>query len=425
MSDFEKHHISDPLKTPTDPLKPHTRHQEWGYVTRMEPGPSVFTISRNRDGLTDSAGDPIPTPSISGEDHSPLLQHDDIISSASLNLQDAKLTFAMRASWAANLALFVAKIYVFIASGSMAVLASTADSFVDLASQGVISWAEHRVRHRDVRFPVGKTRLEAIGVMGCAVIMSISTLEVIRSSGETLFDGFFRGVLPDLHLSMAMYVILGLGSLAKIILYFLCTALKQTSDSMLALAEDHCNDVASNLTAIATATFAIMVPKVWWIDAMGAILISMYIIYSWAIISKTQVDKLVGRAAPEEFVGELEMLASTHHDELEIDVIRAYHFGPRFIVEMEVVMPEGMTVRASHDIALILQHKVEELEAVERCFVHVDYEKRSEPEHKVERVLLKKEAHLAAAAAEGPRERSISAAISQAAARQRPNDESV
>lgn len=42
-----------------------------------------------------------------------------------------------------------------------------------------------------------------------------------------------------------------------------------------------------------------------------------------------QVDKLVGRAAPEEFIRELEMLASTHHDELEIDVIRAYHFGPR------------------------------------------------------------------------------------------------
>lgn len=55
--------------------------------------------------------------------------------------------------------------------------------------QAVISWAEHRVWHRDVSFPVGKTRLEAIGVIGCAVIMSISTLEVIRSSGETLYDG--------------------------------------------------------------------------------------------------------------------------------------------------------------------------------------------------------------------------------------------
>lgn len=58
---------------------------------------------------------------------------------------------------------------------------------------------------------------------------------------------------------MAMYIILGLGSLAKVILYFLCTALKHRSDSMLALAEDHCNDVASNITAIGTATLAILV----------------------------------------------------------------------------------------------------------------------------------------------------------------------
>ncbi|KAK9824789.1 hypothetical protein WJX74_008956 [Apatococcus lobatus] len=422
MSESVQQEASDPLHA-SDPLK--VQHRDRGYVTHLEPGPSVFTISRHREGPGELGSDPIPTPSVSGEDHSPLLHHDDIISSASLNLHDAKLTFAMQASWAANLALFVAKVYVYLVSGSMAVLASTADSFVDLASQAVISWAEHRVRHRDVSFPVGKTRLEAIGVIGCAVIMSISTLEVIRSSGETLYNGVILKLLPDLHLSMAMYIILGLGSLAKIILYFLCTALKHRSDSMLALAEDHCNDVASNLTAIGTATLAILVPSIWWVDPVGAILISMYIIYSWAIISKSQVDKLVGRAAPEEFIRELEMLASTHHDELEIDVIRAYHFGPRFIVEMEVVMPEGMTVRASHDIALILQHKVEELEAVERCFVHVDYEKRLEPEHKVERVLLKKEAHLAAAAAEGPRERNFSASMTQGAQRPRPNDESV
>jgi Dimerisation domain of Zinc Transporter len=42
----------------------------------------------------------------------------------------------------------------------------------------------------------------------------------------------------------------------------------------------------------------------------------------------------------------------------QVDVIRAFHWGARFIVEMEVVMPETMTVRESHDIALKLQHKV-------------------------------------------------------------------
>lgn len=67
---------------------------------------------------------------------------------------------------------------------------------------------------------------------------------------------------------------------------------------------------------------------------------------------------MVGVGAPEDFVQNLEQLANTHHEELSLDQIRAYHFGQRFIVEMEVVLPAQMTVRESHDIALILQHKV-------------------------------------------------------------------
>jgi divalent metal cation (Fe/Co/Zn/Cd) transporter len=39
-------------------------------------------------------------------------------------------------------------------------------------------------------------------------------------------------------------------------------------------------------------------------------------------------------------------------------------------VQMEVVMPSKMTVRESHDIALVLQHKVEGFDEVERAFVH-------------------------------------------------------
>jgi hypothetical protein len=41
------------------------------------------------------------------------------------------------------------------------------------------------------------------------------------------------------------------------------------------------------------------------------------------------VDKIVGRAAPEDFVEQLEQLATGHHEQLEVDVIRAYHFGAR------------------------------------------------------------------------------------------------
>ena len=40
---------------------------------------------------------------------------------------------------------------------------------------------------------------------------------------------------------------------------------------------------------------------------------------------------------------------------LALDGCRAYHFGEKYLVELEVMLPGDMTVRDSHDIALHLQ----------------------------------------------------------------------
>ncbi|KAK9868820.1 hypothetical protein WJX84_006295 [Apatococcus fuscideae] len=170
----------------------------------------------------------------------------------------------------------------------------------------------------------------------------------------------------------------------KVVLYLYCVALKGRSDSMLALAEDHLNDIMSNVTAIVCGAIASNYRNIWWLDPAGAVLISLYIIRSWVIICWQQVDKIVGRGAPREFVDNLMSIANSHHEHLSVDCIRAYHFGSRFIVELEVLLPPKMTVEESHDIALFLQHKVEAFDEVERAFVHVDYINRPEPEHKVD-----------------------------------------
>lgn len=49
-----------------------------------------------------------------------------------------------------------------------------------------------------------------------------------------------------------------------------------------------------------------------------------------------QIDKIVGRGAPRELVDQLMRVASAHHEKLEVDCLRAYHFGSRFMVEAEV-----------------------------------------------------------------------------------------
>jgi len=69
-----------------------------------------------------------------------------------------------------------------------------------------------------------------------------------------------------------------------------------------------------------------------------------------------------------------------------IDTVRAYHSGPRLIVEVDIVMYPEDTLRNTHDTAEELQTKLESLPNVERAYVHVDYETSHAPEH-----FLKKE----------------------------------
>ncbi|KAI8462623.1 MAG: cation efflux protein [Monoraphidium minutum] len=266
-------------------------------------------------------------------------------------------------------------------------MASAADSAVDLVSQVVISYTEWQMNVADPQFPVGQARLEALGVLACACVMAVASFEVVAESCSVLYKGLAQGELPVLQLGPVMYAVLGSATVAKLVCFVVCNALKGRSDSMLALAEDHINDVMSNLAAVGAAAATTLVQGGWWIDSSSAMAISVWICWRWFTIARTQVHKLVGRGAPAEFIEQLKRIADEHHENLAVDVVRAYHFGTRYLVEMEVVLPAQWTLQQSHDVALMLQHKVEALEDVERAFVHTDYTTRDYPEHKVERAL--------------------------------------
>ena len=51
------------------------------------------------------------------------------------------------------------------------------------------------------------------------------------------------------------------------------------------------------------------------------------------------------------------------------------------ISQVEIVMVPETPLRESHDVGIVLQHKIERLEQVERCFVHVDYQERDVDDH--------------------------------------------
>jgi divalent metal cation (Fe/Co/Zn/Cd) transporter len=111
-----------------------------------------------------------------------------------------------------------------------------------------------------------------------------------------LLDGFKNGNIPEIELSIGFYFILGGGTVAKVLLWQLRRRATPSSDSLDALAEDHLNDVASTIAAIATAVLAAKVPSIWWIDGIGAILISCWIVSRWFSVTKQQSHKLIGKS---------------------------------------------------------------------------------------------------------------------------------
>lgn len=89
----------------------------------------------------------------------------------------------------------------------------------------------------------------------------------------------------------------------------------------------------------------------------------------------------MGRGAPPEFLAKITYLAAQHSPQiLRVDTVRAYHFGVRYLCEVDIVLPEDMLLREAHDIGEGLEKKIEALEEVERAYVHLDWEYDHKPE---------------------------------------------
>jgi len=218
-------------------------------------------------------------------------------------------------------------------------------------------------------------------VIVCSILMALASGAVISDSVRTLVTYFPLG--PSMEFTDSASVMLAVVVVVKVAVWRIA---KREYDrthnvSLEALALDNFNDILSNASALAFASLTRVNTGLWWVDPVGGILISVYIIRSWCLTAVAQVNMLVGKQADPEFLEKVRELAAQHHPDAKLDIVRAYHFGPRFLVEVELVMDRATPLETSHDVGMLLQDQIEHMDDVERCFVHVDYEHRDEDDH--------------------------------------------
>lgn len=300
---------------------------------------------------------------------------------------DREVQLVIRSSVWVNFSLFLAKLYAFWISGSLAVLASLVDSAIDLLGQGALLWTNSLAANRENDdYPVGRTRLEPVGVMICAVVMGMASIEVISTSSMRLLRYWGKPLdqVPAVHMTTQTYLVLVGVICLKAGLYMWCKKVSQRhpqQEAVKAIAQDNYNDAISNLAALLAPMLAQQQKALWSVDPLAGIGISVYIIYTWLKTGFEQVEMIVGKRADPAFLLRIQVLAEAHHPQMQLDQLNAYHFGPKYLVELEIVMPEHTSLRESHDAGILLQHKIEEMEEVERCFVHIDYQFRMHDDH--------------------------------------------
>lgn len=297
----------------------------------------------------------------------------------------ADVMFIINLSLVVNIFLFVCKVAAFVMSGSLSVAASVVDSFLDLLVQAIIAIANHGKYSQDkALYPAGKSRIEPVGIIVCAVLMFLAALELVARSFSTIYEGVATGVVDGVSIDRYSITVIAGVILIKACLWLYCRARASLSDSVATLSFDHLNDVLSNAFALVAIILVLASERLWWSDALGCIVISLYIAKNWYEIATQKVNELVGRAADDEFISNVTRFVNQYHPQcLQLDIIRAYHFGMKFLVELEVILPASMSVKEAHDIALGLQQAIERMENVERAFVHVDYKSRNIDEHDI------------------------------------------
>nr|POE67490.1 metal tolerance protein 6 [Quercus suber] len=204
-------------------------------------------------------------------------------------------------------------------SRSLAVIASTLDSLLDLLSGFILWFTAHAMRNPNLySYPIGKNRMQPVGIIVFASVMATLGLQILLESVRQLI----AQTQPEKDPEKEKWMI-----------------------------------------GIMIALYTI---NIW---------TKIVIENVWALIGRT--------APPEFLAKLIYLIWNHHEDIKHIDTVRAYTFGSNYFVEVDIVLPQDMLLNKAHNIGESLLVKLEQLPEIERAFVHIDFEYTHMPEHKI------------------------------------------
>ena len=245
-----------------------------------------------------------------------------------------------------NILLFAVKFLLGTLTASVAI---TADAFNNLgdASSGIVSFLGFKMASRpaDKEHPYGHARYEYLAGLTVCVLILVIGVELLKES----FGKILHPQPVDFSWVTVAVLLLAIGVKLWLAVFNRTLGKRISSQTLMATAADSRNDVIAT-GAVILATILSHVTKLS-LDGYMGLAVALFILYSGANLVKETLDPILGKAADEEMVKEIEKRIMGYPGVLGTHDLMIHDYGPgRMFGSVHVEVAAEEDVLKSHDM---------------------------------------------------------------------------
>jgi cation diffusion facilitator family transporter len=303
------------------------------------------------------------------EDSSPLPGTAPVEQTAVLTAQATRLSFGCAA------VLIVIKALSWHASGSVSLLASLADSGLDLVASGATFIAvRYAVAPPDSTHRFGHGKAEAFA--------SLIQAGLVFASAGLIGQEAVSHILhpkPLAHEGWAMAVMAASTVLTGLLILAQTRILKRANS--VAVSGDRAHyaaDLGSNVVALLGVAAATLLHASW-LDAVAGLIVTGWLVWGAISVFRQSAFQLLDHELSAEAREQIRALAADDPNILDIHALRTRAAGPYVHVQMHAELSPSITLDAAHKILVAAERRVLEVFPAADILIHADPSGRAEP----------------------------------------------
>lgn len=247
-----------------------------------------------------------------------------------------------------NLGLSILKFIVGTKGNSQAVIADAFHSVSDISTDlAVIFGIKFWSAPPDKNHPFGHKKIETIITAGIGLVLTIVAFTLAYNAIVSIGES---------HVQQTSWIAL-IGPILSLVLkeilyrWTIATGRKTRSSAVIANAWHHRSDAISSIPALISVIAASINPKWWFVDHIGAIVISIFIFKTSYNILSPALAGLTDHGATEKERSEIHDIALSVKGVEEAHAIRTRRLSDSIFVDMHILVDPAMTVFEGHEIS--------------------------------------------------------------------------